>query len=167
MLLLPAHARTTLGEIQNLVFDVISRKGHVAKTLLSGSSFGDLVSPFCLTHLRNCCTVQFQFVFAPDGTVVLGKAHTRSIPSHRSLSKGVLETVPMFVRLNTDRSRSVCIASSPYLYRLIGLVVRCPPRERMIPGSNPACAGIFFGVESYQWLKNWHSSGYPARRLAF
>ena len=23
----------------------------------------------------------------------------------------------------------------------------------------------FFGVESYQWLKNWHSSGYPARRL--
>ena len=24
----------------------------------------------------------------------------------------------------------------------------------------------FFGVESYQWLKNWHSSGYPARRLA-
>ena len=23
-----------------------------------------------------------------------------------------------------------------------------------------------FGVESYQWLKNWHSSGYPARRLA-
>ena len=24
----------------------------------------------------------------------------------------------------------------------------------------------FFQVESYQWLKNWHSSGYPARRLA-
>ena len=24
----------------------------------------------------------------------------------------------------------------------------------------------FFGVESYQWLQNWHSSGYPARRLA-
>ena len=24
----------------------------------------------------------------------------------------------------------------------------------------------FFRVESYQWLKNWHSSGYPARRLA-
>ena len=39
-------------------------------------------------------------------------------------------------------------------------------RERKIPGSNPAYAGIFFGVESYQWLKNWHSSGYPARRQA-
>ena len=23
----------------------------------------------------------------------------------------------------------------------------------------------FFGVESYQWLKNWHSNGYPAKRL--
>ena len=28
--------------------------------------------------------------------------------------------------------------------RLVGLVVRRPPRERKIPGSNPACAGIFF-----------------------
>ena len=26
--------------------------------------------------------------------------------------------------------------------------------------------GDFFGVESYRGLKNWHSSGYPARRLA-
>ena len=30
-------------------------------------------------------------------------------------------------------------------YRLVGLVVRRPPRERKIPGSNPACAGIFSG----------------------
>ena len=29
--------------------------------------------------------------------------------------------------------------------RLVGLVVRRPPRERKIPGSNPACAGIFSG----------------------
>ena len=29
--------------------------------------------------------------------------------------------------------------------RLVGLVVRCPPRQRKIPGSNPACAGIFSG----------------------
>ena len=27
--------------------------------------------------------------------------------------------------------------------RLVGLVVRRPPQERKIPGSNPACAGIF------------------------
>ena len=30
-------------------------------------------------------------------------------------------------------------------YRLVGLVVRRPPRERKIPGSNPACARIFSG----------------------
>ena len=34
--------------------------------------------------------------------------------------------------------------------RLVGLVVRRPPRERKIPGSNPTCAWIFFGVESHQ-----------------
>ena len=31
------------------------------------------------------------------------------------------------------------------LDRLVGLVVRRPPRERKIPGSNLACAGIFSG----------------------
>ena len=33
--------------------------------------------------------------------------------------------------------------------RLVGLVVRRPPRERKVLGSNPACARDFFGVESY------------------
>ena len=28
---------------------------------------------------------------------------------------------------------------------LLGLVVRRPPREQKIPGSNPACVGIFSG----------------------
>ena len=30
-------------------------------------------------------------------------------------------------------------------YHLVGLVVRRPPREPKIPGSNPTCAGIFSG----------------------
>ena len=30
--------------------------------------------------------------------------------------------------------------------RLVGLVVRRPPWEQKIPGSNPACAGIFSGL---------------------
>ena len=34
------------------------------------------------------------------------------------------------------------------------------------PGFESCLRQDFFGVESYQWLKNWHSSGYPARRLA-
>ena len=34
------------------------------------------------------------------------------------------------------------------------------------PGFESRLRRDFFGVESYQWLKKWHSSGYPARRLA-
>ena len=37
--------------------------------------------------------------------------------------------------------------------RLVGLVVRRPPRERKIPGSNPACAGIFPGQSHTSDLK--------------
>ena len=33
----------------------------------------------------------------------------------------------------------------PLRRRLVGIVVRRPPRERKVPGSNPACAGIFSG----------------------
>ena len=37
--------------------------------------------------------------------------------------------------------------------RLVGLVVRRPPRERKIPGSNPACVGIFSGSSHTSDLK--------------
>ena len=37
--------------------------------------------------------------------VALGKTHTLSVPSLNSLPKVGLETVPVFVRLNTDSSR--------------------------------------------------------------
>ena len=37
--------------------------------------------------------------------------------------------------------------------RLVGLVVRRPPRERKIPGSNPACAEIFSGSSHTSDLK--------------
>ena len=54
--------------------------------------------------------------------------------------------------LSVCLSVSVCLSlsfppppPSPLLYHLVGLVVRRPPRERKIPGSNPACAGIFLG----------------------
>ena len=46
--------------------------------------------------------------------------------------------MPTFLNLQSE-------LPSPCLSRLVGLVVRCPPRERKIPGSNPACAGIFSG----------------------
>ena len=58
------------------------------------------------------------------------------------------------------------LASFPNTHRLVGLVVGRPPPERKVPGSNPACAGIFSGPSHTSDFKNWHSSGYPARRLA-
>ena len=44
--------------------------------------------------------------------------------------------------------------------RLVSLVVKASASRAEDPG--------VFWVESYeyQWLKNWHSSGYPAGRLA-
>ena len=45
--------------------------------------------------------------------------------------------------------------------RLVGQVVRRPPRERKIPGSNPACAGIFSGSSHTSDLK----IGTPAATL--
>ena len=38
-------------------------------------------------------------------------------------------------------------------HRLVGLVVRRPPREQKIPGSNPACDGIFPGSSHTSDLK--------------
>ena len=50
--------------------------------------------------------------------------------------------------------------------RLDGLVVKASASRAEGPGFESRLRRDFFGVESYQWLKNWHSSGYPARRLA-
>ena len=41
----------------------------------------------------------------------------------------------------------------PQWDHLVGLVVRCLPRERKIPCSNPACAGTFSGLSHTSDLK--------------
>ena len=43
--------------------------------------------------------------------------------------------------------------SGDCLVQVVGLVVRRPPRERKIPGSNPACARIFSGSSHTSDLK--------------
>ena len=54
-----------------------------------------------------------------------------------------------FVRLSTVADKQILL----FLFTAsLALWLRRPPRERKIPGSNPACAGIFFGVESYLLL---------------
>ena len=50
--------------------------------------------------------------------------------------------------------------------RLVGLVVTASVSREEDPGFESRLCRDFSGVESYQCLKNWHSSGYPARRLA-
>ena len=51
-----------------------------------------------------------------------------------------------FARGLNAQQRQLKFKFSPCLsFRLVGSVVRRPPRERKIPGSNPACAGIFSG----------------------
>ena len=49
---------------------------------------------------------------------------------------------------------------------LIGLVVKASASRAKDPGFESRLRQDFSRVQSYQWLKNWHSSGYPARRLA-
>ena len=51
--------------------------------------------------------------------------------------------------------KQCCTVQSPVVRnRLVGLVVRRPPRERKIPGSNPACTGIFSGSSHTSDLNN-------------
>ena len=52
-----------------------------------------------------------------------------------------------------NRPLSPCHALDTAVYRLIGLVVKGPPRERKVPGSNPACTGIFSGSSHTSDLK--------------
>ena len=57
----------------------------------------------------------------------------------------------------------VCMSVSPD--RLAGLVVKASASRAEDPGFESGLRRDFSGVESYQWLRNWLSSGYPARRL--
>ena len=62
---------------------------------------------------------------------------------------------------------TLCLSLSPHSDRLVGLVVKASASRAEGPGFKSRLRRDFFGVESYQWLKNRHSSGYPARRLAW
>ena len=44
-------------------------------------------------------------------------------------------------------------------HRLVGLVVKASASRVEDPGFESRLRRDFFGVESYQWLQNWHSSG--------
>ena len=60
----------------------------------------------------------------------------------------------------------IIIITIMLLNRLIGLMVQASALRAKDPRFESRLRPDFSGVESYQWLKKWHSSGYPARRLA-
>ena len=77
---------------------------------------------------------------------------------------------PCPVAENTESlsTHTVCTSTLPHcLHRLVGLVVKASASRAEGPGFESRLRRDFFGVESYQWLKNGHSSGYPARPLAW
>ena len=75
--------------------------------------------------------------------------------------------IPLFTLASRSLLYTLCYQWLSSVYdRLVGLVVRRPPRERKVRGLNPACGRIFSGSSHTSDLKNWHSSGYPARCLA-
>ena len=69
----------------------------------------------------------------------------------------------MSVAFNSNNFTIVSLARNDCL---VGLVVKASASRAEDPGFESCLRRDFFGVESYQWLENWHSSGYPARRLS-
>ena len=77
-----------------------------------------------------------------------------------------------YVHLEGGRHGGLITAFPSKLYsvllcRLVGLLVKESASRAEDPGFESRFSTGIFWVESYQWLKSWHSSGYPARRLAF
>ena len=68
-------------------------------------------------------------------------------------------------RCNEHFPDKVNSAELPPFYQT-GLVVKASASRAEDPGFESRLRWDFSGAKSYQWLKNWHSSGYPARRLA-
>ena len=96
-------------QLAHTIFSHYYRLAHWPRGRASPSRAEDLVSipVFPVSFFPGCVSYQWVSVSvsAQDGTVALGKAHTRSAPSLSSLPKVALETVPIFVWLNTDHSR--------------------------------------------------------------
>ena len=144
-----------------------------------------LVALFSMSFYLSC-----QLIYMSEKVFFFSFAVARISPTPSSPSKTPFRpSIPHNWKVTVCRLSLVCIAiiAHPHLANALpvwsweldrlyippctcqitaslALWLRRPPRERKVPGSNPACAGIFSG--SYQWLKNWHSSGYPAERLA-
>ena len=97
-----------------------------------------------------CCNFSFHF-FSSSSTT---RSRFWSFLSCHTQYKGEHACdYPQFLQITT-LTHFLQPLPLPFLpHRLVGLVVRRPPREWKIPGSNPACAGIFSGSSHTSDLK--------------
>ena len=91
--------------------------------------------------------------FDTTDTSVIVPAHVSSAPS---AWQGPGKGRPCVLISDLIIGSATCsdpLSCAPTFDRLVGLVVRRPPREWKVPGSNPACAGIFSGLSHTSDLK--------------
>ena len=75
----------------------------------------------------------------------------------QSVINHVADEAPNITRVATQ----VIDNQTPWSDSLVGPVVYASRAED--PGFESRLRWDFLGIESYQWRKTWHSSGYPAR----
>ena len=85
------------------------------------------------------------------------------VPSMLGLS---VVSLTCFVLGIVQHALTSCYLFTHFGNRLVGLVVKASASKAEDPGFESRLQRDFSGVKSYQWLKNWHSSGYPAKLLA-
>ena len=117
--------------IRHLVLNAWDLPRHLAfdLTLETGSSVGNATSLTLLRHFLAFTTIQ------------RGGQRTSS-----AISTLACLLCRVSVSVTDPRLDAGWCCPLSGRHRLVGLVVRRPPRERKVPGSNPACDGIFSGA---------------------
>ena len=100
--------------------------------------------------------------FHPFGAVPL-IGHSGTVASTYTQARGLEDSIMIHPQLHRSMD-SLCLAL-PQTDSLVGLVVKASALRAEVPGFESCLRQDFSRVESYQRLQNWHSSGYPARRL--
>ena len=76
------------------------------------------------------------------------------------LTNNVWRHIQLFKQLPLWHTLACSWASQQPANRLVGLVVKASISRAEDPGFESYLRRDFSGVESHQWLKHWHSSGY-------
>ena len=108
-----------------------------------------LLLPRRSTSVQVSSSVRLMPQIQPSGRGLLPSTRARSPDQH---PVAMLADVSRYISGRTE-GRGLGFGRLVRTHRLVGQVVRRPPRERKIPGSNPAYAGIFSGSSHTSDLK--------------